>query len=528
LQLWLISLLAAKKLLLEHLMATKNLTLNLRKSLAAAVLSALITCATAAPPDTAPTSAAASKSAESDAKNAGADNDRQKRVDELLAWATASARDAQLSADPLARAMANDLSQLLSLAEQNSAPSNSEFTLLDKNDRLALYDVRTPMPVRLWHFWAGCLREAGSQCTDPALEKSLVAGDAGNAFVLLAVRSVADNVSRGQMYTQMAQSEAGDSCIGAAADLAAKPACTDQAKRAARNAAKERAAAFEKAQTERTAEWLKRFDVATRYDDFAQDFKAPVLAMVKKRPLPPGWTALIDVPAEYAALVSGFPEEQWMAEVLSNAIVGSAVYASISAVCTRDGASNSSNSNTETANAAPSQAIERCGRVAGMVLRNPKNSFASAVAVIEHLQTHPIQLRAKAFNAMSELKNPQLTDVFKLDWLSLRELLARAIRQGDVAAIPGVFSWLDAQAAKIADKTAADVAKETAERKAIEDAMAADIEQTRTTESRDKRHGSSESRDERHGRNESAAAVEAANAAAAAAQAAQALPDSPK
>ncbi len=390
-----------------------------------------------------------------------------------MAWAVAAARDSQLSGDPLARAMANDMTHMLTLAQgQTSEKGSTELNLLDANDALSLYDARTPMPLRLWHLWASCSTEPGPQCADPDLEKSLIAGDPGNAFVLLVVQAVMEAAARTQMYTELAGAAAQDPCHQVATDSTAaknsaalKTSCNDQAKRQAREDAYQGAEKkLEAVQASRRAEWLKRFDVANRYDDFAQDFKSPVLAAVKKRPLPPSWTSLSEVPSEFVGLLNAFPQHQWMAEVLSNALIGAATTISVSTLCAQTGSvtGDSTDATVAAKNAA------RCARLGELVLRNPKNSAASVVVVLTHLEKHPISLRAAAFATLDKRKKFDPTDLFKFDWVALREILARATSQGDVAVIPSALAWIEAQSAKLTEKTAQDLAAEADALKAQE------------------------------------------------------------
>jgi hypothetical protein len=410
---------------------------------------------------------------------------------ELVAWAAAAARDSQLSGDPLARAMANDMTQVLALAQGTGPnPQSARLDLLDANDLITLYDVRAQMPLRLWHLWASCTAEPGPQCRDPELEKSLIAGDVGNAFVLLVVQGVMDSAARTQMYTELSHAAAQDPCNGGTSKTAgtaqAKENCGEQAQQQRRDDAYQHAEEkLQAAQSVRRAEWLKRFDVANRYDDFAQAFKAPLQAVVKKRPLPPSWTALAQVPTEYLGLLEAFPQHQWMAELLSNAVVGAATTMSVPMICAptavasagailtgaATASAESSQVNAQTVmslDAAARKNVVRCERLAELVLRNPKNSAASAVVVLTNLQNHPMTLRMAAFGTLERRKKFEPSDLFKFDWVGLREILARASIHGDIAAIPNAFAWADAQTAKLAEKTAQDLAKEADERKALE------------------------------------------------------------
>ena len=331
-----------------------------------------------------------------------------------LSWAKDVARDMQLSADPLARAMA-DLSLRFWAAQENQEVLTSQLSTAQK---VALYSAKTPVPERILYLLAACVGYGNQDalCGDAKLTDALTAADAKNAFTVLLAESIRDS----------AETQALERAENA------EPQITDYDE-------------FVKAQTVKSsARLLPKLSASNAYYDYAQAFKTPILIAVKRRP-PPS-EVLARLPTEVSALAAAFAPEEIAAEMFVNALISTinANYRQISACA----ASQSTELKAE------------CARIADLILANPKNSAASAKVALNASKNHPYTKRLEAFFSGSNQKVFDPINLLKLDWLALRSVLNKAATQGDVAAIPDALAWADQAYAKIPNKSAEVIAAE--------------------------------------------------------------------
>ena len=329
-----------------------------------------------------------------------------------LSWGKDVARDMQLSADPLARAMA-DLSLRFWAAQDNVEALTSRLTPEQKD---ALYSAKTPVPIRILYLQAACagFYNQDAVCVDTKLGDALIAADFKNAFTILLAESIRDS---------------------------------------AETQALERTEEFLKAQAAKNSvRLLPQLLVTNTYYDYAQAFKAPILIAVKRRPPPP--EVLVSLPTEVSTLAAAFAPEEMAAEMFANAVIFSTASSYRGGGCA---APQSTELKTE------------CARIADLILANPKNSAASAGFALSQSENHPYSKRISAFTSASNLKAFDPINLLTLDWLALRSVLNKAATQGDVAAIPDALAWAELAYAKIPNKSSEVIA---AEAKASEEQQA--------------------------------------------------------
>ncbi len=343
------------------------------------------------------------------------DGQTQREIAEAAAliWAKDVARDLQLSADPLARAMA-DVSLRFWAAQENVEKLTSRLTSEQKD---ALYSAKTPVPVRILYLLAACAGygNQGEVCGDAKLSDALVAADPNNAFTILFVESI-----RSAAETQALER------------TQAEPKITSYD-------------GFVKAQeAKNSVRLLPKLLTSNEYYDYTQAFKAPILTAVKRRPPPP--EVFASLPIEVSALAAAFAPEEIAAEMLANVLIFS----------------NMSSFRHTSACAAP-QNIElkaECARIADLILANPKNSAASAGFALSQSENHPYSKRISAFISGSNQKAFDAINLLTLDWLSLRSVLNKAATHGDVATIPDALAWAELAYAKIPNKSPQVIAAE--------------------------------------------------------------------
>jgi hypothetical protein len=323
---------------------------------------------------------------------------------EMDTWARAVAKDGELSNNPLTRAMAQDALIFLQLKESDDKPSETEedltSALLSAEDKAALYSSATPMPLRLYHLNVDCMMPIGAaQCTDPVLAESLRAAEPNNAYIQFI-----------------------------AAGLEFGPAYGDK----------------DDAQHKQLVEKFKRnLSVVTRFDDYSQSYKQPLLEVVKNRPLPAGWKTSLGMPIEATAIASAFPEEQVIAAMAPYVISMSSLM-NVQLHCKQE-----------------PELAKLCSDAALLALKKPSNSLAFAGFLDTNME-HPLKTRAKALDEAMDKLDPQPTDFLKLDWVGLKAILAISSNKGDVAAIEPAFTWAEAQIAKLPQKSAEKLAEEAA------------------------------------------------------------------
>ncbi len=320
-----------------------------------------------------------------------------------LSWGKDVARDMQLSADPLARAMA-DISLRFWAAQENQEVLTTRLTAEQKG---ALYSAKTPVPERILYLLAACagFGNQDALCGDAKLTDALIAADFKNAFTILLAESIRDS---------------------------------------AETQALERTEEFLKAQAAKNSvRLLPQLLVTNTYYDYAQAFKAPILIAVKRRPPPP--EVLVSLPTEVSTLAAAFAPEEMAAEMFANAVIFSTASSYRGGGC-----------------AAP-QSTElkaECVRIADLILANPKNSVLSAGLALGQSENHPYSKRISAFTSASNQKAFDPAMLLTLDWLALRTVLNKAATQGDVAAIPDALAWAELAYAKIPNKSVEVIAAE--------------------------------------------------------------------
>ena len=354
----------------------------------------------------------------------------QRKIVEAAAtnWAKDVARDMQLSADPLARAMA-DVSLQLWAAQDDAKVLSSRLTVEQKQ---ALYSAKTPVPVRILYLQVACFGYGHDPlCRDAKLADALIAADAKNAFTILLAESMRDSPEK-----QVLDSVQGANSKAADYGMSYKSQVAKSAMRA-----------------------LPKLVASTEYYDYAQAFKAPILAAIKRRPPPP--EVFASLPIEVAALAAAFAPEEIAAEVLANAVI----------------ISNQRNYRRIDACGAPksNELKAECARIASLILANPKNSAMSAGFALSQSEDHPYSKRLSLFDNIGHHKVDDPMNLLTLDWLALRSVLNKAATQGDVAAIPDALNWAELAYAKIPNKSPEMIAAESkarAEREAKWEAQA--------------------------------------------------------
>ena len=330
-----------------------------------------------------------------------------------LSWAKDVARDMQLSADPLARAMA-DLSLRFWTAQEKQEVLTSRLSTAQKD---ALYSAKTPVSERILYLQAACVGYGNQDalCGDAALADALIADDSKNAFTILLVEAIRAGAEMQALERDVAE-----------------PKITDNDE-------------FVKAQTAKNSvRLLPKLLASNAYYDYAQAFKAPILIAVKRRPPPP--EVFASLPIEVSALAAAFAPEEIAAEMFANAVISS------TASNYRQGSPCAAPQNTKLK--------AECARIADLILANPKNSAASAGFALSQSENHPYSKRISAFGSASNLKAFDPINLLTLDWLALRSVLNKAATQGDVAAIPDALAWAELAYAKIPNKSVELIAAE--------------------------------------------------------------------
>ncbi len=332
----------------------------------------------------------------------------------VISWAKDVARDMQLSADPLARAMA-DLSLQLWAAQDEVKVLPSRLTAEQKQ---ALYSSKTSFPVRILYLQAACdSYNRDPLCGDAKLADALVAADSKNAFTILLAESLR---TKDEMQAVMTERDANSAGVDFDERLKAQ---------AAKNLAR----------------ILPILGASTEFYDYGQAFKAPILIAVKRRPPPP--EVFASLPIEVAALTAAFAPEEIAAEALANAFIALAAstYQPMNVCGTPQG----------------SELKAECARVANLILANPKNSAVSAGFALSQSADHAYSKRINAFDNSGQQKVFEPSSLLTLDWLALRSVLNKAATQGDVAAIPDALNWAELAYAKIPNKSPEDIAAES-------------------------------------------------------------------
>jgi hypothetical protein len=328
---------------------------------------------------------------------------------EILAWVNSVAKDSELSSNKLARAMAQDALYLIDLQKKTDGANKAKMPEpLSAEDKLDLYNANQDIQLRLWHLATSCTaNNQAPHCADPLLAESFRKADPGNAFLILVASSI----------------DVGFNSYGLE----------------------------EEARTLNRAKLIKALASATHYDDYAQDFKAPLLKAVKDRPLPSSWKTMMELPIEAAAIVAAFPEEQLVAQ-FPPYFMSATLTMPASMLCEQEG-----------------KIDKACERIAVLALKKPSNSLGFMMFLREEAQ-NPLVVRAKALALVGESKDPRAADLLKVDWMGLRSVLAIASKRGDVAAIEPAFAWAEAEVAKLPAKSPEAIAQE-ATRKAELEAM---------------------------------------------------------
>jgi hypothetical protein len=356
---------------------------------------------------------ASSAAAEPSTKPHEAQLERQKQRAanelEMVTWVNSVAKDSELSNNKLARAMAQDVLFVSDLQQEKVKGINPKVPEpLSAEDKIDLYNANQDVQLRLWHLATSCTANSQApHCADPLLAESFRKADPGNAFLILVASSI----------------DVGFNSYGLE----------------------------EEARTLNRAKLIKALASATHYDDFAQDFKAPLLQAVKNRPLPSSWKTMMELPIEAAAIVAAFPEEQLVAQ-FPPYFISAMLTMPASMLCDQEGKTD-----------------KTCERIAMLALKKPSNSLGFMMFLKDDAQ-NPLVVRAKALAVVGESKDPQAADLLKVNWMGLRSVLAIASKRGDVAAIEPAFAWAEAEVAKLPAKSPEAIAKE-ATRKAELEAM---------------------------------------------------------
>ena len=369
--------------------------------------------------------------------------DSQREIAEAAGknWVKQLAQDMQLSANPLARTMAE--LALQSLAESSGDQSKSSMGRLNEEHKRALYSAKTSVPIRILLLQAACAGHYNQEplCDDAKLVDALIADDAKNAYTVLYAESLrAGAATRALERTPTSNgAKIPDSKY---ADLA-------------------KALEFHS-----SARVLKALAVVSEYYDYAQAFKAPVLLAVKRRP--PPTEVLASFPIEVAALAAAFAPEEIAAEVVANGLIiaTESTYRQMSACALPESV----------------ELTKQCARVANLILANPKNSAASAGFALRGAKDHAFAKRMSAFHDIANQKAVDPMILLTLDWLALRSVLNKAATQGDVAAIPDALAWAELAYAKIPNKPSEVIAAELKEREAHQAKWQAERERAQSTE----------------------------------------------
>lgn len=347
---------------------------------------------------------------------------RQSDIAEAAAlnWVKDLAHDMQLSADPLARAIAEVALHVLTAAANKD--TNASMVTFTEEQKQALYSSKTAMPMRILLLQSACagFYNQDALCSDPKLAQALIADDGKNAFTVLIAESLRAN----------------------AALQALTASTTDKGKKSPNPQFRALALQLEK---QGNAKMLQALSLSNEYYDYAQAFKAPILIAVKRRPPPP--EMLASLPIEISALAAAFAAEEIAAEAFANTLI----------IWTE----------TNYRHASPCALPEtvelkaQCTRIASLILANPKNSAASAGFALRNAEDHAFAKRINLFDGIERQKAVDPSILLTLDWLALRAVLNKAATQGDVSAIPDALAWAELAYAKIPNKSADLIAAET-------------------------------------------------------------------
>jgi hypothetical protein len=337
-----------------------------------------------------------------------------------MAWMRALAQDMQLSADPLGRAMAQ--TALDALAAEESGGMSPAMTERQRQEMLST----TSTPILLWHIATRCRAfRADKLCSDPKFIDVLERKDPHNAYVAL----MADSLRAGAME----------------AALDVEPTSATDKKIPETERWKARRAKTEARAKQSAAEFEIKLANLSRFEDYSQAFKAPLLTAIKRRPPPPELYA--KVPVEAKLIVLMFPPEEVIAEA-AGAMVFSMTFSPMqSGLCGYEHRDD---------------AI--CQKMAKLMLENPKNSYASAAFALNVLKDHPYLTRLAVFKDIERTKAFEPMMLLGADWAGLKDVLSYAVKYGDVASIPRGLSWLEKEAAKIPNKTLGQLAAEEKKR----------------------------------------------------------------
>lgn len=342
----------------------------------------------------------------------------QRKIVEAAAlnWAKEIAHDMQLSADPLARGMAEISLQLIAV---NAGAKQIPFQLT-QDQKLALYSLQTPMPLRILYLHVACGGYTqDAVCDDIKMADALIAGDSKNAFAVLLGESYRANAT----ITVLKNAQSASNSKKTNLEL------QDLIK-------------VQKAQNETHV--LQGLAASNNYYDYAQEYKAPILIAVKHRPPPP--EVLASFPIAVAGVVAAFAPEDIASEVFVNGFIAFAQTSyRLRNVC----------SYPETA-----AITAQCARISELILANRKNSAVSAALALHLDKNHDYTKRMTVFSSIERRKVIDPTILLSIDWLALRGVLNKAVTEGDVAAIPAALNWAEMAYAKIPNRSPEAIATE--------------------------------------------------------------------
>ncbi len=370
-------------------------------------------------------------------------NDMDRTKAELIAWAKPVQGELSSSGNDVDRAMGYGMQLLLGTIEAEAKGALGDADLQAMNEvqlgqaeriRQELLSGKTSVPAKMIYLTILCnastLPTAATTCAELVALEPFKKIDANNVYLILFKHHLS---SKQQQLAQIQEIEKARKQLGA-----------DQAKTESGRKAIAKLVEAQRVEAEKAL--LRELSVGTRYDDYGLVYKERIRRILKNRPLPDSMLARLG--PQYMMVAKFFPLEDIVAWVGGNALVAGL---------------NEASSRLNVLKGDSKQATKK--RIFELLLANPKTSAAS-VSMFEPPKDHAFLKPFEQYKNLDEKKHFSPDLLLTANWLGLRPVLAKAITQGDLAALPDTIRWADAELAKVPDKSNEEIATEKAKRDA--------------------------------------------------------------
>ncbi len=354
-------------------------------------------------------------------------------MSEISAWLGPVVRELSTSRDDVDRAYAYGLAKVDAMLQASltgtAAPETAQSLLVfDDQAKQALLDSKTSPEAKLLYMLSVCSVIHNAECLKALELKTLDDEERNNAFWVLTRAGFQSHASN--------------------------PAWQDSdSEEVEKKSPEERNKFFEQRTAERqkkanelTKELLRDLKVTTRFDDFGLTYKARLRKILKSRPIPE--TLLARMGPEQLMLVKFFPQEDLGAAIVGNALVGMAF------ANTRYGMTSDADE------AMQAKLKAEMDRITNLAMANPKTSMITVMMLGDEMREHALIKKMDKYKNLERSKSFSASQLLTTNWIGLRPVLAKAVTQGDVAAVDDAIAWADAALAKIPDKTAVELAEE--------------------------------------------------------------------